>query len=122
MKNKKLKNDLILLFILLLSALAVWAVLRFTQKEGAEVVVELDGIVTAKYPLDKDMRTEISSSDGHINVLVIKDGKAFIESADCPDKLCVKQHPISKAGESIICLPHRLMIRIEGERGADTSI
>ena len=46
--------------------------------------------------------------------MTIQDGQAFIEEADCPDKLCVKHKPISRNGESIICLPHKLAIRIVG--------
>ena len=48
------------------------------------------------------------------NVLVIKDGVAFVESADCPDEVCVAHLPISREGETIVCLPHRLVIRIVG--------
>ena len=46
------------------------------------------------------------------NVLVIKDGNVCISNADCPDGLCVKQGTISKANESIICLPNKLVVRI----------
>jgi hypothetical protein len=34
--------------------------------------------------------------------------------ADCPDGLCVKQHKIDKTGQTIVCLPHRVVIEIEG--------
>jgi hypothetical protein len=44
--------------------------------------------------------------------LVIKDGKAFIQNADCPDKICAEHKPISKTGETIVCLPHKLVIEI----------
>ena len=54
-----------------------------------------------------------------MNTLVINGGKASIVSADCPDKLCVHQQEISKAGESIICLPHKLVVRIEGTGEVD---
>lgn len=47
---------------------------------------------------------------------MIKDGKADITEADCPDKVCVKQKPISKAGESLVCLPNKIIITVvEGE-------
>ena len=65
---------------------------------------------------------DIVTEDGHVNTLVIEGGRARIEAADCPDKLCVKQRAISKAGESIICLPHKLVIRISGESGVDGTV
>ena len=48
-------------------------------------------------------------------MLVIKDGKADITEADCPDKLCVHQAPISREGEALVCLPHRVVVTVRGE-------
>ena len=38
--------------------------------------------------------------------------------ADCPDQLCVKQKKISLKNETIVCLPNKVVIEIEG---ADSS-
>ena len=35
--------------------------------------------------------------------------------ADCPDKICVNTGKISKIGETIVCLPHRVVVEIQGE-------
>ncbi|MBO4848014.1 MAG: NusG domain II-containing protein [Clostridia bacterium] len=121
MKNKRLRNDIILSVALLVLAIAAWGVIRFTHKTGEFAVVEIDGKETARYPLGDDMSVEIVTGDGHVNTLVIAGGRASVVSADCPDKLCVKQPAISRTGETIICLPHRLVIRIEGESGVDTA-
>lgn len=122
MDKHKLRNDIILFAALLAAAFAAWGLIRLAMPEGKYASVELDGNVIASYPLNTDIRVSIPSEHDHINVLVIEDGKASIESADCPDKLCVKQRPVSKAGETIICLPHKLIIRIEGGNGVDTEI
>ncbi|MBO4384613.1 MAG: NusG domain II-containing protein [Clostridia bacterium] len=119
MDKIRLRNDIILFASLLLAALAVWGALKLLQKPGKYVVVEIEGKVSAVYALDGDLKLDIVTADGHVNKLVIENGKARIESADCPDKLCVKQHAISMTGETIICLPHKLVIRIEGEGGVD---
>ena len=110
----KLKNDLILILALLTAAAAVWGVFRITAKKGACAVVLIDGTETARYPLDENIRVDIKTDGGHVNTLVIEDGRAFIESADCPDCLCVKQGRISEEGQSVICLPHKVVVRIEG--------
>ena len=122
MDKIKLRNDIILLAVILAAAFAVWGVIRLAMPAGRYAVVELDGKTIASYPLDTDIRVEIPSEGGHINVLVIRDGKASVESADCPDKLCVRQRPVSKAGQTIICLPHKLIIRIDGESGVDAEL
>lgn len=122
MNKRNLRNDIILILALLITALAAWGVITLAKKPGSTVIVEIDGKASASYPLGEDLRVDIETEGGHINTLVIEDGRAYIESADCPDKLCVKQHAISRAGESIICLPHRLVIRISGESGVDGTV
>lgn len=119
MRNKRIINDIILVAALLALAFAAWGVISFTQKNGEYAVVEIDGTETARYPLDTDIRVDIETEGGHVNTLVIEGGKASVVSADCPDKLCVKQRSVSRTGETIICLPHRLVIRIEGGSGVD---
>lgn len=105
------KND----WILIAAVLAVSAVFlggyffRPQQKDGAAVVT-IDGEVFGSWPLSEDRTVEIG--DG--NRLVIKDGKADMVWADCPDKLCVNQKAISREGESIICLPNKVVVSITG--------
>lgn len=55
-----------------------------------------------------------SSAAGR-NRLIIRGGEAWIEEADCPDKLCVNQGHISHTHDSIVCLPHHISVRIAGE-------
>ena len=50
----------------------------------------------------------------HYNVVVIKDGKVSVTEASCKNQVCVKHSEISLSGESIVCLPNRLIVRIEG--------
>ena len=82
--------------------------------EGKYVEVVKDGIVTERYLLSETVTVILETSYGN-NTLQIKDGYASVVEADCPDKLCVKQKRISKSGESLICLPHRLVIQVAGE-------
>ena len=37
-----------------------------------------------------------------------------MKDADCPDKLCEKTGKISKNGETIVRLPHRVVVEIQG--------
>ena len=106
------KNDLLLILALLLLAAGVWLVLRLTRQAGGSVRVSVDGAAVAVFPLDAD-RVWTWEETG-VNVLRIENGKAAIVSADCPDKLCVGQGEICYAGESIVCLPHRLTVTVEG--------
>ena len=62
---------------------------------------------------------DIPGGDGEFNRLVIRDGKAFMETATCPDGICVSHRPISRVGESIVCLPHRVIVKVIGEGGGE---
>ncbi|MCM1266383.1 MAG: NusG domain II-containing protein [Bacteroidales bacterium] len=57
--------------------------------------------------------------DTSYNVLRISGTEVSMEAADCPDQICVHHIPISKAGESIICLPHKLVVEIRGNSDED---
>lgn len=110
--KKKIVYDIILGAALLLIALSVFLFVECTRTGGELVTVELDGEEIGRYPLDTDKRVPLK--DGK-NVLVIEDGKAYMESADCPDKVCVRTGKISRVGEQIVCLPNRVFIRVIGE-------
>ncbi len=86
-------------------------------KEGAYAVIMKEGAVTESYPLLKEQEVLIHTPYG-INRMRIQGGTAFMIEADCPDKLCVRQKPIAKEGESLICLPHRLVVSVQAGRAA----
>ena len=56
--------------------------------------------------------------NGGYNLLVIEGGEAWLSEADCPNGLCVKTGKIRYAGQSIVCLPHKLAVRILGGAAA----
>ncbi len=115
-KNKKIRNDIILAAVILIIAVAGLLFIKFTKVQGNTVVVKIDGEKTVSYSLTDDVSYEIRTGENNenINVLVIKDGKAYITEADCPDGICKEYRPISYVGETIVCLPHRVVIEITG--------
>lgn len=109
------KNDLFLCFAVLLAALFLFLLQRYmVSSDGTAAVVSRNGKTVGIYPLKDEDRIVFAGDGGERNVLVIRDGKAYMEKADCPDQLCVKQGPVGKSGESIICLPHKLAVQIVG--------
>ena len=118
MENKKIRNDLILVGALIVVLLLVVGAILLFRSEGDQVVVTVDGEVYATYPLAKNTEVDILTGEGgtQVNRLIIKDGKAFVETATCPDGICASHKPISYDGESIICLPHKVVVAIESEK------
>lgn len=102
-------------------AVLVFAVIftAFKREQGETVVISLDGEVYREVPLEKDQEIEIKKEGITINVLDIREGKADMRKASCPDKLCVHQKPVSKSGESIVCLPNKVVVEVKGETKRD---
>ena len=118
-KDKKIRNDFILIAAVLIAALGIWLGVELSKEEGAFAVVVVDGVETAKYLLDRDAEIRLESENGWYNILVIKDGSADVAEASCPDKICVNQHSIDKTGETITCLPNKTVIKIIGAGEAE---
>ena len=117
--KKKVFADIILICILLVLALSVFLVVELTRREGAYVVVSIDGGEVCRYALSEDGEFTLN---GGTNTLVISGGKAYISEADCPDGLCVSQGKISRTGQTVVCLPNRVMLRIVGAEDADVEL
>lgn len=54
------------------------------------------------------------------NLLAVSGEYVWMEAADCRDQICVHHIPISDGGESMICLPHKLVVEIVGEADVET--
>lgn len=107
------KKELYFIAAVLLAAIALWAVIRLLPKSSGDAIrITVDGELLGTYSLDKDQTIPI----GDTNVCEIKDGKAHMLEADCPDQLCVMMGDIDgQGGDMIVCLPNRVII--EGESG-----
>lgn len=111
---KSHRNDLLLAGGVLLAALALWLLAR-PGGSGAWVVVTVDGEETGRYSLAEDRTVTIGQTD--YNVLEIAGGRAAVVEANCGNQTCVRTGWIFRTGETIVCLPHRVVVRIEGGAG-----
>ena len=116
------RNDAILIAALMLLGGALAVFLYATRQDGGYVSVQVDGETVMELPLSEDARVVLGEG-GHTNTLVIRNGTAQVVEADCPDQICVNHGAIRYAGESIVCLPHKLVVSVEGgqESGIDAS-
>ena len=107
------RGDIVLIVGCLLAALVCCGLWLLLRQKGGAVIVEQNGRETARYALSEDRTVRIEGQGGY-NVLVIENGEAWLSEADCPNLLCVKTGKIRYAGQSIVCLPHKLAVRIAG--------
>ncbi|MDE6150038.1 MAG: NusG domain II-containing protein [Ruminococcus sp.] len=85
---------------------------------GNEVIISVAGKEYGKYSLKEDTVINVETDDGY-NHIEIKNGIVHMQEADCTDLYCVNQKGISKKGETIVCLPHKIVIEIS-EGNVDT--
>ncbi len=120
MKRRFGRNDVLFLGIVVLLALAVFVFGKFFMGEsGSLVTVTIDGKVYGTYPLDKPQTIPIKQQGKVTNILQIKDHKAKMKEADCPDQLCVHQSAISKSKQTIVCLPNKVVAEVQSTQTAD---
>lgn len=117
-----LRNDILLIGVLLLVAgagILYWFVFR---SSGDMVKVTVDGELYGVYSLSVNHTEDIrTGEDGaHLNRLIIREGKAHMERATCPDGICVAHRPIFRDGESIVCLPNRVVITVITDNDTDS--
>ena len=112
MNKRRLADVLVIVFFLVVSLLLFLLIGK--RKEGSEVRVMVEGKEIGVYSLSRDGEFSLN---GGTNSLIIKDGKAYMADADCPDKLCVRQGKIHRNGETITCLPNKLTVTVIDEEG-----
>jgi len=119
LKNVIRKGDIILLVVLILFGLALsWVSVR-SNITGQKVIVRVGGKEYGTYMLDKN-RTITIRQNGHKNIIEIKDGKAVMKYSDCKNQICVNHSEISSTRETIVCLPNKVTLEIEGkDNGGD---
>lgn len=103
--------------VLCVAALALGTAL-FQWRAGSAgaltAVVSVDGEEIDRVPLDRAAGEKTYQAGGHALTVSYADGSARVLSSDCPTQDCVRTGPVTRSGQSIICLPARIVIRLEG--------
>ena len=92
--------------------LSVLFSLSFFKSNGTVAEVSVNNKVELKFSLNTNTE-HILKTDYGFNKIIVKSGKIKVESADCKDGICVSRGEINKSGESIVCLPHKMIIEIK---------
>ena len=113
MKNKSI------LWGLLFAVIVIGGVLLYLslgREEGTVAVVSVDGEVLERIDLSKVREAydiPVTTPYGN-NTVHVEPGAISVTEADCPDHVCIYQGRLTGSGIPIICMPHRLVIEIEG--------
>lgn len=112
------KKDIILGIGIITVALLMLLFMQINRgEEGDRIQVTLDGKVYGTYSLEKNQVIEIEEGSLY-NKIRVEDGKAYMEEANCPDGYCEEQGKISRHTQTIVCLPHKLVVEVlESDNG-----
>lgn len=106
------RRDFLLLIILLCLLSASFFFIFFGQKDGSYVEIKIDGSLVQTLPLYTDTTFNLPLGDRQHNTIVIQNNEVYMKDSDCPDHVCESMGAIDSVGESIICLPHRVVVTI----------
>lgn len=116
---KKYRNDLIFVGVLIVIAGILYIGIQLFYSNGGKYIrITVDGREEKVLSLKQNTTYTIEHGD-NINVVEIKDGQVSVKEANCRDGLCEKQGSISKNGEAIICLPHKVVITVISDEEND---
>lgn len=119
-EDHRVRNDLIVVAVIL--ALALMSFLAFhvrgyligrvsADKTGPYAVVESTEGEYDILPLSQDTSLTVVSDLG-TNTIVVEDGHVSIVDSDCKNQVCVETGEVGQVGDTIVCLPHHLVIQI----------
>lgn len=110
------KGDLlVLVVIMLIGIIFIYNYYSRDQKFGNIAVLEVNGEIVRKFNLNDELEQYRVETPAGFNILAFEDGKVRVVEADCPDRLCVNFGWAQRVGQTIVCLPHRVIIKIESK-------
>lgn len=103
----------ITLTLLLSAGAALW--LHNRSAPGMTANIYQDGVCIRSIDLSQVTSAETYTVDSDLgtNVIRIEPGRICMLEADCPDQVCVHAGWLTDSAAPIVCLPHRLVIRLE---------
>ena len=94
------------------SALTVWP---GRDSGSLTAVVTADGEELDRFaPADLAAGPRTYTHNGYTLTVTAEDGGLHVSEADCPTQDCVHTGAISRSGQSIVCLPARIIIQLTG--------
>ena len=110
--KRKLITALDIFIIAALLAVCVFSFFIFNGSDlGTTAVITLENNELYRLSLTQNTEKLIKTDYGY-NKVVVENGYCFVKSADCRDAICINRGKINKVGESIVCLPHKLIVEI----------
>jgi len=114
-------GDIVLVVLIVVAAaVSMFLVSRANAGEkGSLAIIEVNGKEVMRIALgdgQQDRTFKVRGMTGY-NLVEVRDGRIRMLEADCRDRICLGVGWVEAPGRAIICLPHRVVVRVTGKRG-----
>ena len=117
-------DALVVLLVVLLAAgcgVAIWGGNEAARDLTAVISVDGETAETVALGSLSGPEERTLTANGYTLHLVLSPEEVYMEAADCPTQDCVHTGHISRSGQSIVCLPARVIVRLEGGQRDETA-
>ena len=115
------KADIALIVVLTTVAVVSMLAIVTLRASGGFIEIIQHGEVVAELELGRDTVHVVESGD-MLNVVQIRGGSASMLEANCPDGYCLHHAPVMYSGQTIVCLPNRLIVQVRGARQGEHDV
>ena len=126
-KSRMKRWDFIILISLVILSFIPILIFSIYQSKINEVtyqaIVKVDGKQVKVFDLSENGQHytyRYEDKDGDYNIIEVNRNQIRMKEANCGDQICVKRGWIKKPGETIVCLPHKLVIEIQSSDGSES--
>ncbi len=116
------KGDFILIVLIAVLAAGSWLYINSLKSDQVVAQVLQDGVVIQEIDLstvEKPFQVRVEDGQGGYNIIAVERGRVRVIEANCPEQVDVLQGWISEPHQSLVCLPHRLVVKIVGQEKSD---
>lgn len=115
------KRDIVLAAVLLILGITGVLIVKYGLKSGNTADIYIDDKLVQTIDMSVDDEYTFQTDKGS-NTVEVRNGAVSMKSADCPDKVCVRMGTKNRNGETITCLPHKLVIEVHGWQEQEVDI
>ena len=106
------KKDILFIVIMAAFIAAAFGIFQVVlPSQGREIIIEEGNDLVGVFSLEEDQVIEVQGPLG-ISTVIIENGEAYMLDSPCPNKVCIAMGHINEPGDSIICIPNRIYIRV----------
>jgi len=106
-------DKILVVLILVLGIMSLFAISRFKQP-GVRVIIAVNGQELQRLDLDRSQEIMVTGPIGNTRIK-IDHGAVQVLSSDCPEKICILTGKIRHAGEMIVCVPNKVVVKVIGK-------